>query len=430
MKKALSFFTLITVAALLSGCIVTKTPNTNDVTMTVGEQMTFSVLIFPPTTTFAWTLDGTPLSNTGNSYVYTAQGGGHFLIVRATHILGTDTQAWYIYGNSPPVADAGADQWVYVDTTVTLNGSRSTDPDNNIVSYHWQQTAGPAVTLTNPEAAIAQFTAAVVAGSVLNFELTVTDAGGESSRDVCAIRVIGTTPANPQVSAGASHTVGLKSDGTVLAVGNNSYGQCNVETWSNVIQVVAEQPAGCTIGLRQLGTVLYVGYDDYGVGNSVRSWTGISGISAGHLVVVGLKPDGTVIAVGNCGFGQCNVGSWTSIVQVSVGCYHTVGLNSERTVVAVGWNSDGQCNVESWTDIIQISAGQEYTVGLRSDGTVVAVGNNDYGQCDVSDWTGITQVSAGELHTAGLRSDGTVVTVGDNFYGQCNVGGWNLIVSP
>jgi alpha-tubulin suppressor-like RCC1 family protein len=28
--------------------------------------------------------------------------------------------------------------------------------------------------------------------------------------------------------AGGKHTVGLKSDGTALAVGDNSYGQCNV----------------------------------------------------------------------------------------------------------------------------------------------------------------------------------------------------------
>jgi hypothetical protein len=30
---------------------------------------------------------------------------------------------------------------------------------------------------------------------------------------------------SPQVSAGGYHTVGLKSDGTVMAVGDNFYGQ-------------------------------------------------------------------------------------------------------------------------------------------------------------------------------------------------------------
>jgi len=39
----------------------------------------------------------------------------------------------------------------------------------------------------------------------------------------------------PQVSAGYYHTVGLKSDGTVVAVGNNDYGQCDVSGW-NIIR--------------------------------------------------------------------------------------------------------------------------------------------------------------------------------------------------
>jgi outer membrane protein assembly factor BamB len=182
---------MLSLIALLSGCIVSKTPNTNDITMTVGEQLTFSVVVFPPTATYAWTLDETPLSNTGSSYTYTAQGGGHFLIVRAKHIFGTDTQAWYIYGNYPPVADAGADQSVYVDATVTLNGSRSTDPDNDIASYNWRQIDGPTVTLTNPDKAITQFTAAVPVGSTMNFELTVTDAGGLKSTATCIINVTG-----------------------------------------------------------------------------------------------------------------------------------------------------------------------------------------------------------------------------------------------
>jgi len=189
MKRSLSVVIMLSVVALLSGCIVSKIPTTNDVTIPMGTQVTFSVVVFPPTATFAWTLDEAPLSNTGNSYVYTAQGGGHFLIVRATHIFGTDTQAWYIYGSSQPVANAGADQSVYIDTTVTLDGSGSTDPDNDIASYHWQQTGGPAVTLTNPDTAIAQFIANVALGSTLTFELTVKDAGGLQATDTCVITV-------------------------------------------------------------------------------------------------------------------------------------------------------------------------------------------------------------------------------------------------
>ena len=33
------------------------------------------------------------------------------------------------------------------------------------------------------------------------------------------------------IAAGRRHTVGLKSDGTVTAVGDNKYGQSNVSGW-------------------------------------------------------------------------------------------------------------------------------------------------------------------------------------------------------
>jgi len=65
---------------------------------------------------------------------------------------------------------------------------------------------------------------------------------------------------------------------------------------------------------------------------------------------------------------------------------HTVGLKSDGTVVAVGNNNYGQCNAGSWTDIIQIAAGFCHTVGVKSDGTVVVVGLNVWGQCDVNNW--------------------------------------------
>ena len=34
-----------------------------------------------------------------------------------------------------------------------------------------------------------------------------------------------------QVAAGSYHTVGLKSNGTVVAVGDNYYGQCDIGGW-------------------------------------------------------------------------------------------------------------------------------------------------------------------------------------------------------
>jgi len=99
MKRSLLLLVVFLVLSLLSGCILSKTPNTNEVTIPCGEQMTFSVKVFPSNATYSWNLDGTLLPNIGNEYVYTAHGGDHFLIVRASHFFGTSTQTWHIITN-------------------------------------------------------------------------------------------------------------------------------------------------------------------------------------------------------------------------------------------------------------------------------------------------------------------------------------------
>ena len=126
-------------------------------------------------------------------------------------------------------------------------------------------------------------------------------------------------------------------------------------------------------------------------------------VAAGGYHTVGLKSDGTVVAVGYNSAGQCNVGNWTDIIQVAAGYGHTVGLKPDGTVVAVGHNTYEQCNVGTWTDIIQVAAGGYHTVGLKFDSTVVAVGHNTYEQCNVGNWTDIIQVAAGGYHTVGLK---------------------------
>jgi len=228
------------------------------------------------------------------------------------------------------------------------------------------------------------------------------------------------------IAVGWGHTVGLKSDGTVVAVGWNDYRQCNVGGWTDIVRVAAAD--WHTVGLKSDGTVVAVGRNDDGQCD-VGGWTNIIQVAAGQGHTVGLKSDGTVVAVGCNAADQCDVGGWTNIVQVAAGECHTVGLKSDGTVVAVGCNAAEQCDVGGWTNIVQVAAGRYHTVGLKSDGTVVAVGENMYGQCNVGGWTNIVQVAAGEGHTVALKSDGTVVAVGDNRNGQCSVSDWNLLLA-
>ena len=176
-----------------------------------------------------------------------------------------------------------------------------------------------------------------------------------------------------------------------------------------------------TVGLRADGTVVAVGSNEDGE-CEVSDWRDIVAVSTGSGCIFGLKANGTVTAIGNNLDEQCEVSDWTNIVAVSAGQWHTVGLRADGTVVAVGSTIDGQCSVSDWRDIIAVSAGGDFTAGLRSDGTVVVTGQ----YLDVSGWTDIAAISAGGAFLAGLRRDGTVlVTVPQGL----DVSDWTDIVA-
>ena len=68
--------------------------------------------------------------------------------------------------NTPPVADAGSDQTVSPGTTVTLDGSGSSDADGDTLTYAWMQTAGTAVTLSSATAVSPTFTSPTSTGTL------------------------------------------------------------------------------------------------------------------------------------------------------------------------------------------------------------------------------------------------------------------------
>ena len=107
--------------------------------------------------------------------------------------------------NQPPVADAGLDQTVVANTWVTLAGS-GTDQDGTVVSYSWEQTNGPSVTLSSAAGATATFVAPDVSmDESLTFRLTVTDDDGATGSDVVVVTV---QPGNqpPMVDAGVDQS--------------------------------------------------------------------------------------------------------------------------------------------------------------------------------------------------------------------------------
>ncbi len=194
-----------------------------------------------------------------------------------------------------------------------------------------------------------------------------------------------------------------------IADGNSWRGQCSVGDWTHMRAIAAGSVH--TVGLRADGTVAAIGSDSSGQ-CQVAGWTDITAIAAGAYHTVGLKADGTVAAVGDSSMDKCRVDGWADIVAIAAGENHTAGLCKDGTVVLAGASWTGQGMARAWTDMTAIACGRRHTVGLRADGTVMAVGENRHGQCQVAGWKDIVAIAAGDKHTVGLRADGTVVLAG------------------
>jgi hypothetical protein len=100
--------------------------------------------------------------------------------------------------NQPPIANAGPDQTVTVGTLVTLNGSQSSDPDGDPITFQWRFVSipeGSAATLTDADKAQATFTPDVAGEYILS--LTVTDPKGATGSDTVKVTARPAPPPPP-----------------------------------------------------------------------------------------------------------------------------------------------------------------------------------------------------------------------------------------
>jgi hypothetical protein len=297
------------------------------------------------------------------------------------------------YANRTPVANAGQDQNITLPaSSVTLNGSSSSDPDNNIAGYQWTKIAGPSSSVILNASSIQTPVNNLVQG-VYQFELKVTDAGGLFDRDTVQVTV------NPdlslaiqwQITLGGAHVdiaqaIQPTSDGGYIIAGNTNSQDGNIQGYHAGIprcyqtcggQTVCDNvpnglPDGLVVKLSSTGTI---------------QWQkALGGSSPDKLLSIQSTPDGGYIT---SGITYSNDGD--------VSGYHG-GTQADAWVVKL--SSSGAIE---WQKVLGGSTGCDFANGVQPtpDGGYIMVGHTDSHDGDVTATAGEQDVWIVKLSNSG-----------------------------
>lgn len=261
----------------------------------------------------------------------------------------------------------------------------------------------------------------------------------------------GPCPTFTAVAAGIQHSLALTSGGTVLAWGDDQFGELGNGTTSNTPTTAVIQVSG--IG----GTVTAIaagGFSSLALTSdgSVWAWGQNDWGQLGNNSIIGSPTPVQVLkAATYCGINQgaCPL---TGIVAIAAGSDHSLALDSSGTVWAWGYNGYGQLGTSSsatpyssvaipvngLSGVMAIAAGGQHSLALDSQGRVWTWGSNGSLQlgrittgtawsatpAQVSGINGtVASLAAGSAHSLALTSDGRVWAWGDDSSGQLGVPG-------
>lgn len=154
------------------------------------------------TLTYSWALMSSPSgsgaklinSTWADPEIFIDKDGTYEVMLTVSDGALSDTDTVIINATRPndaPTADAGTDQTVYVGTTVTLNGTGSSDPENDALNYTWRLVSKPSGSVSSvSDPTAARPTISADKAGTFTLELTVSDGVSTSLPDQMTVTAI------------------------------------------------------------------------------------------------------------------------------------------------------------------------------------------------------------------------------------------------
>jgi alpha-tubulin suppressor-like RCC1 family protein len=291
------------------------------------------------------------------------------------------------------------------------------------------------------------------------------------------------------IAAGAFHSLFLKSDGSLWAMGWNYYGQLGDGTTRNTNrpeQIVSNGVVAIAAGyghslfIKSDGSLWGVGWNTYGQlgdGNTINTSrpiqiasNGITAIAAGGFHSLFLKSDGSLWAMGRNDLGQLGDGTSNyqinqpeqivsnGVVAIAAGYGHSLFIKSDGSLWAMGLNNysqlgDGTSNYSTnqpeqivSNGVVAVSGtgnseANSHTLFIKSDGSLWAMGYNAHGELGDGTFndtnrpeqivsSNVVAMAGGWSHSLFLKSNGSLWAMGNNYYGQLGDGTFNKTNKP
>ena len=416
-------------ASVVAPTAITNVPNT----AIVGVPLTLTGTITPETATvqnITWTVanaNGTGAYIVGNTLTVPAPGSGTVSITVSAKVDYdmVDFVMVSAGGNHTVAIKADGTLWSWGQNTYGQLGNNSTANSSIPVQENTQATNWAAVSAGGNHTVAIKADGSMYAWGRNNVGQLGIAAGDTTNRNVPTR--VGTATDWAYVSAGGSHTVAIKTGGSMYAWGANDISQLGDGTMTN-----------CQ-------TPLQIGSD---------TWTAVA---TGQRHTVAINKNGELYAWGGGYYGQLGggisgdtanrnvptkIGTATDWAAVAAGEDHSVAMKTDGTLWAWGDNRYGQIGDGTttqrnapvrigmgWT---AVSAGGYNTIAIKEGGTIWIWGDNRYGQ--IGDGTNVnrtspvrigmgwTAVSAGGFHTVATKGDGNIWAWGNNDSGQLGDG--------